>query len=265
MFLLPRPMVIAHRGAAIAAPENTLVACERALQDGADAFELDLHLTADGHIVVIHDETVDRTTSGSGAVGALTLEALQALDAGHSFSDNDGAYPFRGQGIRVPTLHEVIDAFPQMRLSLDLKGRTPALVERVLALLEERDALDRTCVAAKDRALTRQARDAGVATHASHPEIARLIVLMTVGLGWCVRGLSTIFTVPEYHEKRRVVTPRLIRHLARRGVPVHVWTVNDPADMQRLLGMGVTGLITDDPASARALIDARAGDERVRA
>ncbi len=259
MFLLDRPMVIAHRGAAIVAPENTLVACERAVGDGADALELDLRLTEDGHVVVIHDETVDRTTSGSGAVGALTLEALQALDAGHQFPGDDGSYPFRGQGIRVPTLHEVIDAFPEMRLSLDLKGRTPALLERVLGLLAERDALGWVCVAAKDRALTRHARAAGVVTHASHPEIARLLRWMTVGLGWCVGGLSEVFSVPEFHGGRRVVTARLIRHLAGRGVPVHVWTVNDPDDMQRLLEMGVTGLITDDPATARALIDARRG------
>ncbi len=258
MFLLDRPMVIAHRGAAIAAPENTLVACERAVQAGADALELDLHLTSDGHVVVIHDETVDRTTSGSGRVGDLTLERLQALDAGHAFADDSGAHPFRGQGIQVPTLDELIDAFPDVRLSLDLKGRTSALLERVLALLQKRGARERTCMAAKDRPLTRMARDAGVATHASHPEIARLIVFQSVGLGRLVGGLSTIFTVPEFHEGRRVVTPRLIRHLKRRGVPVHVWTVNDPDDMARLLDMGVTGLITDDPATARALIDARA-------
>lgn len=257
MFLLDRPMVIAHRGAAIAAPENTLVACERAAEAGADALELDLHLTSDGHVVVIHDETVDRTTNGTGAVGALTLDALQALDAGHHFTDADDSYPFRGQGIQVPTLYEVIDAFPELRLSLDLKGRTPALLQGVLDLLAERGARDRACLAAKDRALTRMARDGGVATHASHPEIARLIVFMSVGLGRLVRGLSTIFTVPEFHEGRRVVTPALIRHLKRRGVPVHVWTVNDPRDMARLLDMGVTGLITDDPASARTLIDTR--------
>jgi glycerophosphoryl diester phosphodiesterase len=259
MFLLTRPMVIAHRGAAIAAPENTIIACERAVQDGADALELDLHLTADGHVVVIHDETVDRTTSGTGAVGALPLAELQALDAGHAFEDADGTHPFRGKGIRIPTLDEVIDAFPAVRLSLDLKGRTGELLERVLQVLRERNALDRSCLAAKDRAFTRRARDAGVATHASHPEIARLLVFMSVGLGCCVRGLSTIFTVPEFHEGRRVVTPRLIRYLERRGVPVHVWTVNDSGDMERLLSMGVTGLITDDPATARALVDARSG------
>ena len=258
MFLLDRPMVIAHRGAAIAAPENTLVACERAVESGADALELDLHLTSDGHVVVIHDETVDRTTNGTGAVSTLTLEALQAVDAGYHFADADGAHPFRGQGIRVPTLDELIDAFPEMRLSLDLKGRTSELLERVLTILKQRDARDRTCMAAKDRALTRTARNAGVATHASHPEIARLIVFHSVGLGRLVGGLSTIFTVPEFHEGRRVVTPRLIHHLKGRGVPVHVWTVNDPRDMARLLDMGVTGLITDDPATARAIIDGRA-------
>src|SRR5690348_8923683 len=111
------PLFFAHRGGSLLAPENTLPAFKQGVACGADALELDIQTTSDGELVVIHDPTVDRTTDGSGPVAAYTLEKLQRLDAGYRLSLDGGAtYPFRGQGITIPTLREVFERFPQMRI-----------------------------------------------------------------------------------------------------------------------------------------------------
>jgi len=121
-FLAGAPHLVAHRGGSGLAPENTLEAFRSAVDDwGADILEMDVRLSADGHVVVIHDETVDRTTNGSGAVGALTLEELRALDAGWRFTDPSGATSFRGRGARLPTFDEVLDAFPAVRINVEAK------------------------------------------------------------------------------------------------------------------------------------------------
>ncbi|MEJ2679856.1 MAG: glycerophosphodiester phosphodiesterase family protein, partial [Gemmatimonadota bacterium] len=116
------PLLIAHRGGAGLAPENTMAAFRQAVDRWpVDMMELDVHATADGHCVVIHDPTVDRTTNGQGVVAALSLAELQTLDAGYRF-ELDGEQPFRDRGVRIPTLDEVLDALPDMRLTIEVKA-----------------------------------------------------------------------------------------------------------------------------------------------
>ena len=116
------PLVMAHRGGQGLWPPNTLFAFERAVEMGADILEMDIHASADGVLIVHHDDTVDRTTNGSGAIRDHTLTELKELDAGYHWSADGGeTYPFRGKGMRIPTLEEVLEAFPKTRLNIDIK------------------------------------------------------------------------------------------------------------------------------------------------
>src|SRR5918911_3284289 len=122
------PVNLAHRGASALAPENTIEAFRLALEAGAGGLELDVHMTRDGHIVVIHDATVDRTTNGSGAVSEMTFDELRRFDAGHNFSPDGGpTRPYRGRGVRVPTLGEVLEEFPGVAVNIDLKDGPPGI------------------------------------------------------------------------------------------------------------------------------------------
>src|SRR3712207_1049608 len=122
------PVNLAHRGASALAPENTIEAFRLAVETGAGGLELDVHMTRDGHIVVIHDATVDRTTNGSGAVSEMTLHDLRGFDAGYHFSPDGGpSRPYRGRSVRVPTLGEVLEEFPEVAVNIEIKAPTPGI------------------------------------------------------------------------------------------------------------------------------------------
>ncbi|MGH7477115.1 MAG: glycerophosphodiester phosphodiesterase [Longimicrobiales bacterium] len=254
------PHLIAHRGGAGLAPENTLPAFTAAVdQWQSDLIELDVRATADGHCVVIHDPTVDRTTNGQGDVAALTLAALRELDAGHRFTRDDGrSFPFRGQGVRVPTIDEVFDAVGATPLIVEVKEE-PAQ-RPLLEAIRRHGAESRVMHAGErhgDRSLFHR-QYAGPAS-ASAAQIKRFYAAHVVRLArlWPIR--FDAFQVPETHEGRRVVTPRLIEDLRARGVIVHVWTVNEEGDMHRLLDWGVDGLVTDYPDRLARVLHERVG------
>src|SRR5919107_1144475 len=141
------PVNLAHRGASGLAPENTLEAFRLAVQSGAGGLELDVHLTRDGHIVVIHDPTLDRTTNTSGAVAGMTLDELREADAGYNFSPDGGdTHPYRGLELRIPTLAEVLREFPGVVLNIDMKADRPGIEAAVLEVLREADAVRRALV-----------------------------------------------------------------------------------------------------------------------
>src|SRR6185369_11672155 len=124
----PLPRAFGHRGAAGVAPENTIVSFRRGCADGADVLELDVHATADGEIVVLHDPTLERTTDGAGAVAALRFAEIERLDAGHRFTPDGGrTFPFRGTGVRVPRLGDLLREFPGMPLNIEIKQETPSI------------------------------------------------------------------------------------------------------------------------------------------
>lgn len=230
-----------------------------------DMIELDVRATADGHCVVIHDGTVDRTTDGTGPVAGMTLQELQSLDAGHAFTAPSGGHPFRGQGVRVPTLDEVLGAFPDLPFTVELK--TGAAQATMLEAIRRHDAVDRVVVAGMEH------RDRGLfrgypgAVSATSRHIRAFLVLHRLRLAWLWPKRVDVFQVPELHpwdatEEEalfRVVTPRFVRDARRKGVPVHVWTVNDDDDMDRLLEWGVDGLITDRPDRGARVLAERAG------
>jgi glycerophosphoryl diester phosphodiesterase len=237
--------VIGHRGASGGAPENTRQALELALAQGADALEFDVHLSSDGTPVLMHDPLLDRTTGASGPLRTRTAAELAALDAGYHWSSDAGAsFPWRGRGLGVPSLAEVLEHFPKTPLLIELKAVEAAgPVHRVL---QEHEATRRVVLASFLDAALVPFRQAGFATGASKRGNLSLWLRAKLGLG-APAGPDRLYAVPERHRNWVVPTARFVRAARRAGRPVHVWTVNDPARAVELWRRGVSGIITDFP------------------
>ncbi len=242
----PRPRLFAHRGASGTLPESTLPAFAAALAAGAERLELDVHASADGEVVVFHDDTVERTTDGAGPIRRLSLAQIRALDAGWGFVAPDGSRPFRGRGHRVPTLAEVLEAFPDVPLNVEIKADDTALVEAVRRLLERFGAMERVLLAAESGALMDKirARIPGVATGMSLPEV--LEFMGSAGLpGYLPRGKA--LQVPVCYAGVPIVTGHFLDAARALSLEVHVWVIDEEAEMEALLDLGVDGIMTDYP------------------
>jgi len=255
------PVNLAHRGASALVPENTIEAFRLAVEAGAGGLELDVHMTRDGHIVVIHDATVDRTTNGSGAVSEMTLDELRRLDAGHTFSPDGGpTRPYRGRGVRVPTLGEVLEGFPVVAVNIEIKAGTPGIEETVLGVLREANALGRALVVSTPHDIVKRFRKVSgghVSTGASRWEIGVFYILSRVRLERLVRPAYDALQVPLRHRGITVVTPRFVRAAHARGVRVDAWTINQADEMSRLLDLGVDVIMTDRPGTLAAVLENR--------
>lgn len=248
---------IAHRGGAGLWPENTLYAFRQAAALGVDVLEMDVQVTKDGEIVVLHDSTVDRTTNGTGAVGDLTLAELRQLDAGYTWTADDGqSFPYRGRGLTVPTLAEVFTALPNVPMNIEIKPSGPAFAGRLAQLIRDHGMAGRVLIASFDRDVMREFRRLcpEAATAATEAEVRTLYTLGLLRLGRTYRPPAQAVQVPEYHGARRVVTPRFIATVRERNMEVHVWTVNETSDMHRMLTLGVDGIVTDYPDRLLALL-----------
>jgi glycerophosphoryl diester phosphodiesterase len=237
--------VIAHRGASAHAPENTLPAFELAVQYGADAFELDVRLSRDGAPVVLHDATLERTTGLAGPVRARTLAELRMADAGHWFTPDGGrTLPCRDRGIRIPTLAEVLWAFPAMPMLIEVKE--PEVQEAVRRVLVDQGACERCVVASENDEALALFREGPVFCGASARDITELYraVLFRRRLP---APRYRLLSVPLRHRGLPVPTRRFVAAARRLGCPVHVWTVNDPATARRLWARGVAGVVTNEP------------------
>ena len=240
-------MFVAHRGGAGLAPENTMAAFTQAVERwDADMLELDVNTTRDGHVVVIHDETVDRTTDGSGPVSSFDLSDLQRLDAGFDFRDpDDGTFSFRGKGVRVPQLDEVLGAFPRLRINVELK--VPSAAQGTLDIIRRHAAENRVLVAAHHEASRRSV------DHYTGPWGASAKQLRRYWLTYRIPGIDSraptadVFQIPDRWRGRSVATPRLLAAAHAHNIPVHVWVVDEPARMHELLDLGVDGIQTDRP------------------
>jgi glycerophosphoryl diester phosphodiesterase len=245
--------VFGHRGAGGEAPENTLQSFAAALAAGADRLELDVHRTADGEIVVLHDPLVDRTTDGTGPVADMTFAALSRLDAAHHFRAPDGSYPLRGRGVRVPRLVEVLEAFPEAPLNIEIKPDDALAVEGTLAALDRFDARPRTLLAAEEGARMARIREAApdMLTSFSAHEVAEFLMR---GDEPSYRPPGVALQVPASFGGVAIVTRESVARAHALGLEVHVWTINEVAEMEALLALGVDGLITDFPGQAVALL-----------
>ena len=253
------PLFFAHRGGAALRPENTIEAFDHGLSFGADALELDIQMTRDGEIVVIHDPTVDRTTDGSGPVAALTLAELRQLNAGYRFTTDGGkTYPFRDSGYAVPTLQEVLEKFPRVRVNIDLKQTDPERERRLWHLILDCEALDRVLVASGNVHAGiirfRRLSQGRVATSASAPEIRNFVLACLFHTTNLLRPAYDALQVPEIYRGIRVVSPRTLHVAHEFGLDVHVWTIDDEATMRLLLGWGVDGIMSDHPDVLAAVL-----------
>lgn len=246
-----RPLFFAHRGGSKLAPENTNTAFEKGVSYGADALELDIHQTRDGELVVIHDPTLNRTTNGTGPVATHTLDELRRFDAGYRFTPDGGqTFPFRGQGIEIPTLRAVFERFPDLRINIEIKDPSPEREEALWRVLQEMDAADRVMVGSFSRAsLDRFRRLTGgrVGTSAGATEVRAFVLSALSRTTRFLRPRYECLQVPDTYGAIRVVSRTTVEAAHRLGLEVHVWTIDDPAQMRALLALGVDGLMSDRP------------------
>ena len=250
-------LVIAHRGERGHAPENTMVAFQRAADLDVDILETDIHRTADGVIVAFHDDTLERTTSGTGRIQDYKFAQLQEFDAGyHWTADNGQTFPYRGQGHTIPSLAEVFETFADLRVNIDIKQESPSIVADFAALIKKHGREQTVCVGSFDDNNLAEFRRAlpYVPTAAGYGETKRAVIMNKLWLGAFYKAQAQAFQIPEEGEGFNIVTPRFIRMAHRRGLEVHVWTVNETADMERLIAWGVDGIVTDYPKRLLALL-----------
>ncbi len=259
-----RVLAYAHQGGAREGPSSTMWALHHAVEVGADALELDVHATCDGHLVVCHDATVDRTTEGTGAIAAMTLAEVRALDnaywwtPGEVVSRDASEYPLRGHGLGIATLDEVLEAFPDTFLNFDIKQTAPAVEpyeEKLAAALRSHGRADGVIVASFNDLATDAFR-----TFA--PEVATSAGTMAVAAFW--RAAHTgdplppmphvALQVPVETGGVTVLDEILLAAAHRQGLAVHAWTIDDRDEMERLVAMGVDGIMSDVPSVLAAVL-----------
>jgi glycerophosphoryl diester phosphodiesterase len=251
---------ISHRGGALLAPENTLCAFEMAVaRYRTQMLELDVHLTRDGEFVVAHDATLERCTDGTGPLAACSLAELQRLDAGFRFTSDGGqTFPFRRQGVRIPTLRDVLRAFPGLRINLELKPDAPGAELALRGVLHEEGALERVCLGSEhDTVAERLVAHMPEACHFfPRDALAAYVITVRNGEPPPEEPRYTVLDMPLYFGEMRLVDEAFLRTVASQGKWVNVWTVDDAAEMRRLVAEGVGGIMTDRPDTLRQILDA---------
>ena len=244
------PLVFAHRGGGGVFPENTLGAFEYSAKMGVDVLELDVHSTADGTLVVMHDTKFDRTTNGSGKISEMTLAEVKKLDAGFNFTPDGGkTFPFRGQGITVPTLKEIFDAFPAMTFNIEPKQTEPSITKLLCEMIRAKEMTGKVIVGSFRQTAIDEFRTAcpDIATAATPREASEFLAMYKVGLAASYTPPMQALQIPQNLGSLQVVSKDFIAAAHKLNLQVHVWTINDPAEMQNLVEIGVDGIMTDYP------------------
>ncbi|MCC6299178.1 MAG: glycerophosphodiester phosphodiesterase [Anaerolineales bacterium] len=249
----PKPLVIAHQGGDGVWPGDTMFAFENAVHIGSDVLEMDAHITKDGQIVLMHDEEVDRTTDGSGLIEEMTLAELKQLDAAYDWSNDEGkSFPYRGQGIQVPTLDEVFESFPNMRYVIEIKLTENPIDKPLCDLIRKFNMQDKVLVGSfHDEAMKNfRATCPEVATSAASDEVRNYVLLGKAFLwGFYLPKFQTVQPPwnPEDSLGIQIMTERFIRESHAKHIRVEPWTVDNPDLMKRYIEWGVDGIITDRP------------------
>jgi glycerophosphoryl diester phosphodiesterase len=251
------PIAIAHRGGTEDAPENTLEAFGAVVALGYRYLETDAHVTRDGVVVAFHNPCLDGITDRTGAIAALGSAEVEAADAGFGFSHDGGrSFPFRGRGLRIPRLEELLRRWPQAYVNIDPKA--DACVEPLVAVIDRLGAWERVCLGAfSDRRLRRvRALSRGRACTSMGPH-AVAVARVSALCGRMRRQGADCVQVPVRRGPIPIVTARFVVAAHRAGLPVHVWTVNDEPTMHDLLDLGADGIMTDRPRLLRDVFAAR--------
>lgn len=242
-----QPKIFAHRGAAAGAPENTLVAFDRALELNVNGFELDLRLTSDGVPVVLHDATLDRTTNARGPISKFTLKDLESIDAGYRFPGP--------KNIRIPTLAAMLERYRSTPMILEIKENSIPLIREVMRLVELAEAFDRVMISGVHQTPARFARQYWhpVATGATKREGWRAYAESYFSRTWMKCSFDAL-QIPRAVGRLKPATPRFLKWARERGKAFHVWTVNTPEEMENYFTLGVDVVLTDRPEMARAVL-----------
>ncbi len=274
MWLERRVIAYAHQGGAWESPSSTVHAIEHALAAGATAIELDVHATSDGELVVCHDATVDRTTEGTGNIASFTLAELREMDFSYWWIPGADVtpgrpaneYPFRGRApgdmaFGIATLREVLERFPGVVLNLDIKQTAPVVApyeEALARLLAEFERTDDVIVASFLDPATEAFRGVAPRVPTSAGTIATADAWRAVQAGEPVPDIPAVaYQVPERQGDLVVVDERFVVAAHAAGKAVHVWTVNDTESMERLVNLGVDGIISDVPTALCGVLAAQ--------
>ncbi len=242
------PLIIAHRGGAGLGPENTLSACQKSCQLGVDMLELDVRLTADGKLVTHHDATIDRMSDGCGPVAEKTADELRKYDFSTGFFDEE-----REEEEKIALLDEIMAEFKGARFTLEIKDegyRGKEAVDELMDLLSRHDNRQNVIVGSfHDEVLDYLSRNypGQVAYSASQLEVGKFVILNLLRLGGLYGGDISALQLPTSFRGINLVRKRLIKAAHSMDIAVHYWTVNSPEKMERLIELGVDGIITDRP------------------
>ena len=250
---------ISHRGGAALAPENTMAALSMAVREHrTDMLEIDVQMTRDGALVVCHDPTLERCTNGSGEISSMTLDQVQSFDAGYSFSPDGGrTFPYRGHGVRVPSLAEALRAFPGMRWNIELKSPSPGIEDAFAKLVRRENAANRLCCGSEEDAL-------GARIFAALPEachfypgnaLAEFVLSVRNGSPPPRDERYAVLDMPLEYLGVRLIDAALLEAARAHGKWINVWTVDADAEMRRLVAEGVGGIMTDRPDLLRRILD----------
>lgn len=251
-----RPEVIAHQGGKGQWPGETIFSLDQATKLGADVLEFDVHSTRDGHLVLMHNPTVDETTNGRGRINRMLLKEIKKLDAGYRWTANGGrTFPFRGKNIDVPTLDEVFQKFKNKRMNIEIKQSEPSIIAPLCTLIEKHNVSDKVLVASfSHRDLeTFRTRCPNIATSASPQELVKFrwgnnSPFNSGSRPDCLQVKDKVLAV-------RVITPDSVAKARRLNLPLHAFTVNDIERMKKMLALEVDGIITDYPGLLLALLE----------
>ena len=244
------PLVIAHQGGDGLWPGETMFAYQNAAKLGVDVLEMDIHITKDGVLVLMHDEAVDRTTDGSGEIESMTLDELKKLDAGYDWSTDDGTtFPFRGKGLTIATLEEVFTAFPDKHMTIEIKKTNASMAQPFCELIRKHKMEDKVLVASfyDDKLKEFRQTCPEVATSSAKNETTVFVLLTKPFLGSFYSPKFFSLQVPEESGGITVMTPSFVKAAHERNLAVEPWTINDAETMKKFIAWGVDGIITDRP------------------
>lgn len=253
------PRAIGHRGSAGTHPENTLVSFQAAVDSGAPYLEFDIHMTRDGEIVVSHDDHLTRMGGDERLIREMTYAELAKINAGKTFTLDGATFPFRDRGVRVPRLHEVLATFPQIRAIVEIKQTAPSLVEPMLAVIDRAGMRRHVLVASEHQEPLDEVRCLApeIPTNFSYFESGFFLQAMAAR-DPDYRPPGAAVQIPRRYESWDLVTAESVAFAHSLGLEMHVWTVNEPAEMNELLDLGVDGLISDYPGRVLEVIRSRA-------
>jgi glycerophosphoryl diester phosphodiesterase len=247
---LKRPIIVAHRGGKDVWPENTMYAFERAVKLGVDVLELDVHPTSDGHIVVIHDATVDRTSNGSGSVDQMTLEELKQLDfAYHFVPPKSNTHTLRDSGITISTLETVLQKFSDAFFNIEIKHNSVEFAQKVIESIQQNRMAGQVLVASFHQDVMTHLRSNApeMAVVATRAEIKKMVLLSKIGCAGLLEPNANVFEVPVKRNDFQFISAGFIKSVHAKGQGVYAFTINDSTEMRTLLDLGVDAIVTDRP------------------